>query len=143
MANISRSALVAFSAESMFDLVNDVLSYPQFLPGCAETKIIDQDDNNMKAAVLIAKAGVRQWFTTQNGLKRGQYIKMTLVEGPFSHLSGGWTFTPLADDACKIELDLDFEFSSRLAELAFGTVFNTIAGNMVKAFTDRAREVYV
>jgi ribosome-associated toxin RatA of RatAB toxin-antitoxin module len=143
MANISRSALVAFSAESMFDLVNDVLSYPQFLPGCAETKIIDQDDNNMKAAVLIAKAGVRQWFTTQNGLKRGQYIKMTLVEGPFSHLSGGWTFTPLADDACKIELDLDFEFSSRLAELAFGTVFNTIAGNMVKAFTDRAKEVYV
>ena len=143
MANISRSALVAFSAESMFDLVNDVLSYPQFLPGCAETKIIDQDDESMKAAVLIAKAGVRQWFTTQNGLKRGRFIKMTLVEGPFSHLSGGWTFTPLAEDACKIEFDLDFEFSSKLAELAFGKVFNTIAGNMVKAFTDRAKEVYV
>jgi ribosome-associated toxin RatA of RatAB toxin-antitoxin module len=143
MANICRSALVAFSAESMFDLVNDVKSYPQFLPGCAETKVIDEDEENMTAAVLIAKAGVRQWFTTQNGLKRGHYIKMTLVEGPFSHLSGGWTFTPLADDACKIELDLDFQFSSRLAELAFGKVFSTIAGNMVKAFTDRAKEVYV
>ena len=143
MANICRSALVAFSAESMFDLVNDVSSYPLFLPGCAETKVLSEDEQNMQAAVLIAKAGVRQWFTTQNTLARGHFIKMNLVEGPFRHLSGGWTFTPLADDACKIELNLDFEFSSRLAEMAFGKVFNTIAANMVNAFTERAKEVYL
>lgn len=143
MANICRSALVAFSAESMFDLVNDVKAYPVFLPGCEQTKILEEDGDNMKAAVLIAKAGVRQWFTTQNSLKRGAFIKMNLVEGPFSHLSGGWSFTPLSEDACKIELNLDFEFSSRLAEMAFGKVFNTIAGNMVKAFTERAKEIYI
>ncbi len=142
MASVRRSALVAFSAESMFDLVNDVSSYPQFLPGCADTKVLEHSDESMKAAVLIAKAGVQQWFTTQNVLKRGEFIKMDLVDGPFSHLTGGWSFTKLAEDACKIELSLDFAFSSRLAEMAFGKVFNSIATNMVNAFIVRAKEVY-
>ncbi len=142
MANVRRSALVAFSAESMFDLVNDVSAYPEFLPGCAQTKVLEQDDDSMKAALLIAKAGVKQWFTTHNVIKRGHFIKMDLVEGPFSHLSGGWSFTALSDEACKIELDLDFTFSSRLAEMAFGKVFNSIATNMVNAFISRAKEVY-
>lgn len=143
MPQISRNALVAFSAESMFDLVNDVEAYPQFVPGCADTKILERDDENMKASILIAKAGVKQWFTTQNELERGKFINMQLVDGPFTHLKGGWTFTPLAEDACKIELNLTFEFSSKLAELAFGKVFNSIATNMVNAFTVRAKEVYL
>lgn len=142
MPKISRSALVAFSADAMFDLVNDVEAYPMFLPGCAETKVLNQDEKSMKASLLIAKAGVKQWFTTENELVRGEYIKMHLVDGPFTHLQGGWTFHPLAEDACKIELDLDFEFSSKLAEMAFGKIFNAIATNMVKAFTDRAKQVY-
>ncbi|GAB2700915.1 type II toxin-antitoxin system RatA family toxin [Aliiglaciecola sp. 3_MG-2023] len=143
MASVHRSALVGFSAESMFDLVNDVASYPEFLPGCAETKVLEHDKDSMKAAVLIAKAGVKQWFTTLNALDRGKTIEMNLIEGPFSHLSGGWSFTALAEDACKIELKLDFAFSSRLAEMAFGKVFNTLATNMVNAFTARAKEVYL
>ncbi len=142
MANVRRSALVAYSAESMFDLVNDVASYPIFLPGCAETKVLEHNADSMKASLLISKAGVRQWFTTQNVLARGKYIKMNLVDGPFSQLSGGWSFTELAEDACKIELNLDFTFSSKLAEMAFGRVFNAIASNMVNSFTARAKEVY-
>lgn len=143
MANVRRSSLVAFSAESMFDLVNDVAAYPQFLPGCADSKVLENDSNSMKAAVLISKGGIKQWFTTQNALARGEYIKMNLVDGPFSQLDGGWTFTKLADDACKIELNLHFTFSSKLAEMAFGRVFNAIASNMVNAFTARAKQVYV
>jgi ribosome-associated toxin RatA of RatAB toxin-antitoxin module len=143
MASIHRSALVPFSAETMFDLVNDVKAYPEFLPGCAETKIIEQDDKTMTAALLISKAGVQQWFTTLNVLDRGHSIEMTLIEGPFSHLSGGWLFTKLSDDACKIELNLNFSFSSRLAQMAFGTVFNNIATNMVNSFTARAKKVYL
>ncbi|MFT4994218.1 MAG: ribosome-associated toxin RatA of RatAB toxin-antitoxin module [Paraglaciecola sp.] len=143
MPNICRSALVGFSAEAMFDLINDVQSYPTFIPGCAETRILSQTEDSMQASLLIAKAGVRQWFTTQNTLKRGKFVKMNLVDGPFSRLSGGWTITSLAVDACKIELNLDFAFSSKLAEMAFGRVFNTIAASMVVAFTERAKDVYI
>lgn len=142
MPHISRNALVAFSAESMFDLVNNVSAYPEFIPGCAETKVLAEDETSMKASMLISKAGVKQWFTTENVLSKGEFIKMHLVEGPFTHLHGGWSFTVLAENACKIELSLDFEFSSKLAEMAFGRVFSTIATNMVAAFTERAKKVY-
>ncbi|WP_166425510.1 type II toxin-antitoxin system RatA family toxin [Paraglaciecola sp. 20A4] len=142
MANVTRSALVAFSAESMFDLINDVQRYPEFLPGCAQTKVLHETPQSMEASLLISKAGIKQWFTTRNELSRGEYINMHLVDGPFSELRGGWTFKPLTDSACKIELNLDFSFSSRLVEMAFGRVFNSIASNMVVAFTKRAKEIY-
>ena len=142
MANVSRSALVAYSAESMFDLINDVKKYPEFIPGCAQTKVLEQDSNNMIASLLISKAGVRQWFTTHNTLKRGEFIQMSLVDGPFSRLTGGWTIKSLSASGCKIELNLDFAFSSKLVEMAFGRVFNSIAANMVIAFTERAKQVY-
>lgn len=142
MPNVSRSALVGFSAEAMFDLINDVARYPEFIPGCAQTKILAQDEESMQASLLISKAGVKQWFTTQNTLKRGEYVHMNLVDGPFSELSGGWTIKPLNATACKIELNLDFAFSSRLVEFAFGKVFNAIASNMVVAFTERAKQIY-
>ena len=142
MPQVVRSALVYYSAQAMFDLVNDVASYPEFLPDCAETKILDASDEAMRASLLIAKAGIRQWFTTQNTLVPAQRIDMQLVDGPFRHLSGGWSFTPLAENACKIELNLSFEFSSKLVELAFGKVFNAIATNMVDAFVQRAKELH-
>lgn len=143
MPNVSRSALVSFSAESMFDLINDVSKYPEFIPGCAKTEILSQNSENMRASILISKAGVKQWFTTDNQLDRGRSIQMNLVDGPFSQLSGGWTITALSASACKIELNLDFAFSSRLVEFAFGKVFNAIASNMVVAFTERAKKVYI
>lgn len=142
MGNVSRSALVAYSAESMFDLINDVEQYPKFIPGCADTKVLEQDSKSMRASLLISKAGVRQWFTTHNILERGESIQMNLVDGPFSKLSGGWTIKALSESACKIELNLDFAFSSKLAEMAFGRVFNSIAASMVVAFTERAKQVY-
>ena len=142
MANVLRSALVAYSAESMFDLINDVKLYPEFIPGCTQTKVLQQDSDNMRASILISKAGVKQWFTTHNTLKRGEFIKMELVDGPFSRLTGGWTIKSLSESGCKIELNLDFAFSSKIVELAFGRVFNSIAANMVVAFTERAKQVY-
>lgn len=142
MPSINRSALVPFSAAKMFDLVNAVDTYPQFLPGCADAKVLDQSAEKMVASLLISKAGVRQWFTTKNQLTPTKEIAMQLQDGPFSTLTGGWRFFELSEDACKIELNLDFEFSSKLAEMAFGKVFNGIANNMVKAFTDRAKVIY-
>ncbi|MBS0849514.1 type II toxin-antitoxin system RatA family toxin [Citrobacter sp. JGM124] len=142
MPQISRTALVPYSAEQMYMLVNDVKSYPQFLPGCSGSRILDQSSSQMMAAVDVSKAGISKTFTTRNILVSNQSIIMQLVDGPFRKLMGGWTFTPLGDDACKIEFQLDFEFTSKLIELAFGRVFKELAGNMVQAFTLRAKEVY-
>ncbi|RYU68094.1 ubiquinone-binding protein [Aliivibrio finisterrensis] len=143
MPQVSRSALVPFSAKQMYDLVNDVASYPQFLPGCSGSKIIEQSEHAMVASVDVAKAGIKKTFTTKNTLVDSEVIGMNLVDGPFKSLTGGWHFIALDETACKVELKLDFEFSNALVAMAFGKVFQELTNNMVNSFTQRAKQVYV
>ncbi|EKE82754.1 type II toxin-antitoxin system RatA family toxin [Idiomarina xiamenensis] len=142
MARIERTALVAYSAEQMFDLVNDIDAYPEFVPGCVGARVLQQTDDEKVAELQISKAGIRKSFTTRNHLLRPQRIDMSLVDGPFKRLSGGWRFEALDEHACKIIFELDFEFSSRLLGMAFGKIFNEITGRMVDAFVKRADQVY-
>ena len=142
MPKVTRSALVSFSADQMFSLVNDVARYPEFLPGCSGSRVIESSDSAMVASVDVSKAGISKTFTTSNRLADGAEILMELVDGPFKKLQGGWYFTPLDDQACKVELKLEFEFSSRMIEIAFGKIFNELTTNMVSAFTQRAKQVY-
>ncbi|KJY88067.1 cyclase [Vibrio neptunius] len=142
MKQVSRSALVSFSAEQMFKLVNDVASYPEFLPGCSGSRVIESSGSAMVASVDVSKAGISKTFTTSNELISDEAILMNLVDGPFKILKGGWFFTPLDEQACKVELKLEFEFSSKMIEMAFGRIFNELTSNMVNAFTQRAKQVY-
>ncbi|MFW8589907.1 SRPBCC family protein [Glaciecola sp. 2405UD65-10] len=142
MPTINKNALVPYSAEQMYNLVNDVDSYQEFLPGCRSSEVISESESQMHAKMTLAKAGIEQVLVTKNTLIPNEQIIMQLSEGPFKQLGGGWTFTPLSDEACKIELSLDFTFSSRLVDMAFGKVFKALTNNMVKAFSDRAKEVY-
>ncbi|MEH0666631.1 SRPBCC family protein [Vibrio scophthalmi] len=142
MKQVSRSALVSFSAEQMYELVNDVASYPEFLPGCSGSRVIEESQDAMVASVDVSKAGISKTFTTSNTLHFGEAIIMNLVDGPFKTLKGGWYFTPLDERACKVELKLEFEFSSKMIEMAFGKIFNELTSNMVNAFTARAKQVY-
>lgn len=142
MPQISRTALVPYSAEQMYKLVNDVKSYPEFLPGCVGSRVLESSPGQMTAAVEVSKAGISKTFTTRNTLISNQSILMHLVDGPFKKLMGGWKFTPLTEDACQIEFNLDFEFTNKLIELAFGRVFKELASSMVQAFSQRAKEVY-
>lgn len=130
------------TAEQMFDLVNDVESYPQFLPWCSGTTLIESTDETMQASLKVAKAGLKYSFTTRNELKRPEMIRIELVEGPFSSLSGLWTFKPLSDEACKVSLSMQFDFSGKLTSLAMSKVFNQMAATMVDAFVNRADQVY-
>jgi len=142
MPQVNRSALVMFSAQQMYDLVNDVVAYPQFLPGCVGSRIVSDENNVMIASVDVSKAGIKKTFTTRNTLIENECVDMQLVDGPFKLLQGGWSFLALDDNACKVNLDLEFEFDNKLAEFAFGKVFKELAGNMVTAFSERAKVVY-
>jgi ribosome-associated toxin RatA of RatAB toxin-antitoxin module len=142
MPQIERSALVFYSAQQMFDLVNAVPDYPKFLPGCSAARIVSQSDTEMVAALQVSKAGIGHTFTTRNTLYPCQRIAMQLVDGPFKRLQGGWEFQPLSETACKVVLKLEFEFSSKLVQFAFGKIFSELAASMVNAFTQRAKQVY-
>lgn len=142
MPSISRSALVMYSVEQMFQLINDVLAYPLFLPDCSNSKIITEDDHSVTAALLVSKAGLKKWFTTKNTLISNEQVQLELVDGPFNKLYGRWLLTPLSEEACKVSLELEYEFSNKMFDIAFGRVFNHLTNNMVQAFTQRAKEVY-
>ena len=142
MTRIEKTALVKFSAQQMFDLVNDIESYPQFLPWCSQSRIIKREGNIVEAELTISKGGFQKSFSTRNELDMGKKMTVSLIDGPFSHLAGVWQFQPLREDASKIVFDLDFELSGKLASLAFGAVFNQICNTMVSSFTQRAKVVY-
>ncbi|MGI2168628.1 SRPBCC family protein [Shewanella sp. MF05960] len=142
MPKIAKSMLVRFSAKEMYDLVNDVESYHAFLPGCVGGKVLEFDGKTMVASVDVSKAGISKTFTTRNQIVEAKTISLELENGPFKYMHGLWQFTELTDEACKVEFDLDFEFSNKLVDMAFGKVFKELMSSMVMAFTERAKVIY-
>ncbi len=142
MTVISRSALVMHTAEQMFDVVNDVRKYPEFLPGCQATRVIDESDEFIEAELTLSKAGFTQSFVTRNRLVRPELMELSLVDGPFAKFRGQWRFHALSDDACKVSLDLEFEVTNRIAGAALSALFKQVANSMVDAFVKRGKQVY-
>lgn len=142
MATIAKSALVQHSADKMFALVDNVAQYKEFLPWCGGSEELSRTDDVVKASVMIAHSGLNKKFTTLNRLQKNKIIEMNLIDGPFKHLHGFWRFEALSDEACKISLDLEYEFSNRLIGMALGPVFSQIANTLVDSFCQRAEAVY-
>jgi ribosome-associated toxin RatA of RatAB toxin-antitoxin module len=139
---ISRSALLPFSAEQMFDVVNDVALYQYYLPSCSRSEVIESSPELMVARLTLTRAGVSQQFTTRNKLAAPQRIDLQLVEGPFTTLNGYWLFSQLGEDGCKTEMNLKFDFNSRMLNATFGKVFEQVADSLVEAFCERAKVLY-
>lgn len=140
--HIHRSALLPYSAQALFDMVNDVASYPQFLPWCSASEVLVQTPTQMRASMTVGKAGLSQRFVTSNTLIPGQRIEMKLEEGPFRQLQGIWEFKALTDQACKISLDLTFDYAGPLVKVTLGPLFNHAANTLVDAFCERAKQLY-
>ncbi|HKB60250.1 MAG TPA: type II toxin-antitoxin system RatA family toxin [Gallionellaceae bacterium] len=142
MAIVEKSVLAPYTAEQMFALVDDVASYPRFLPWCGGASVSTVDANTVHATVDIDYHRIKHSFTTENVRQASEKINIKLMSGPFSKLEGSWLFIPLSDSACKIELRLHYEFSNKLLEMAVGPVFHYIANNFVDAFVHRADQIY-
>ena len=138
MYRIERSAIVPYSAEQMFVLVADVNEYPKFLPWCAAAHAQERSDGCVDVTIEIAYRGIRSRFTTRNVNRAPKSIDMELVEGPFCRLQGGWTFRKLRSDACKVQLQLQYQFATGLIGRAIAPAFDFIAGSMVDGFSRRA-----
>lgn len=142
MTIIRKSALVPYSADAMYGLVADVERYGEFLPWCGGARILARADDSLTASVDIAYRGVHKSFTTRNRLEPGRCMEMQLVDGPFRKLHGYWRFDPLDAEACKVSLELDFDFSNRLLGMMIGPVFESIANGLVDSFRSRAEALY-
>ena len=145
MKKLHKPVLIWYSPEEMFRLVTDVARYPEFMPWCDHATVKESSAEGMVAEVGIGVAGLKQAFTTRNTHIEGRSVQMQLVSGPFSRLSGGWTFSPVGDGsqrACKVELTLQYGYSSATLSAVVGPVFDKIAASLVDAFIARAEQVY-
>jgi ribosome-associated toxin RatA of RatAB toxin-antitoxin module len=142
MALVEKSVLIGQSAERMFELVDHCEDYPVFLPWCSQTEVKYRNAHKTVATLHINYHSVKTAFTTENDKDHPQSMKILLVDGPFRHLEGSWYFKALAEDACKIEFKLHYDFSSKVFEKVIGPVFSHIANTFVDAFVRRAAQIY-
>lgn len=142
MRKVSRSALVPYSADQMYALVDDVAAYPSFLRWCSGVTVHSRDDEHVEASLELQRGGVSKTFTTRNSLDPGTAIRIALIGGPFRHLSGGWRFEQLGQDGSKVSLQLEFEFENRMTDMLFGRYFEDICNSLVDSFTQRASSIY-
>jgi ribosome-associated toxin RatA of RatAB toxin-antitoxin module len=139
---VHRTALVPHSASDMYALVADVESYPEFLPWCSDVDVHLREGYVVEATLELHRGGLKKRFRTRNAMQPETSMDLSLVGGPFRHLAGGWTFTPLGPEGSKVALDLEFEFDSRALDLVVGAFFEDACNSLVDAFTQRAARVY-
>ena len=142
MRQVKKNAYVNFSAEQMFVLVDDIKSYPEFLPWCTRTIIHDRAANSVSATIEFKKGGINSKFTTSNSMIKFQKIDLSLEDGPFSYFRGGWDFIDLEDQGSKVEFNLKFKFKNPLLNASMGSIFESICDDQVNAFVLRAQEIY-
>jgi len=140
MTILTRSALIARPPEVVYPLVADVLSYPTFVPGCSAAEILEQDGDRLVARLHVHKGPLGTRLTTRNRMTPNSEIYMELVDGPLRSLKGGWTFTPVGEAGCRMELKLEFEFANALKAAIFEPLIEGVAVSMVQAFVARAQQ---
>jgi len=139
---VSKSALLPYKAEQLFELINDIEAYPNFLDGCVSAEILKQDQDLMEARLDLSKKGVSQSFVTRNLLSAPTSIKMELLEGPFNRLEGEWTITPLGEEGCKLLLEMDFESKKGFLMQMIAKFFGEISNRLVDAISEEAARRY-
>jgi ribosome-associated toxin RatA of RatAB toxin-antitoxin module len=142
MKRIARSAIVPQSAAQLYALVEDIESYPSFLPWCVGAEVRRHSPGETLATLTVRMSGVKQSFTTRNENRAPEAIDLKLVEGPFRHFAAAWRFQPLGERACKVEFSMEFEFASRALAALLQPLFERIADSMIDAFTRRADEIH-
>ncbi len=142
MTTIKKSAIVSYSAAQMFDLVDDVAAYPEFLPWCSRSRVLSRNRDEVRASLELSKGMLKKSFTTCNRIQKNKMIEIRLEEGPFHHLEGFWRFEALGDEACKVSYDMEFEFSGKLLSMSMGPMFSQVAESLVDSFCQRAKNIY-
>jgi ribosome-associated toxin RatA of RatAB toxin-antitoxin module len=142
MRIVDRTAMVPFSAAQMYALVENVECYPEFLPWCDAATLLNKSAEELVASLNIGFGSLNSSFTTRNQLEPPTSMTMELQDGPFSRLEGRWSFTQLGDEGCEAALRIEFEFSSALKDMLFGSTFEGICNELIDAFVKRANDLY-
>lgn len=142
MPTIKKAVPVPYTQEQMYELVDDVEHYSEFVPWCSKSKVLDRSEDEVHGKLTFTKGAVEKSFSTINRLQPYKMIELRLLDGPFKQLEGFWCFSALDDSGCEVVLDLEYEFSNMLLAMVFGPIFHQVTTTLVDVFTERAKTVY-
>ena len=141
MPTVRKSVLVAHSAEAMFELVDAVEHYPEFLPWCGGTQVLERTPGLTHARIDVDYNGLKSSFATRNRKEPYEWMHLEFAEGPFERFKGQWHFVALGAQGCRVEFALDYGFENRALDALLGPVFGHIMETLVDRFVARADEV--
>ena len=142
MAKFSRNAIVPCSAKEMFQLVAEIEKYPEFILWCKFVSYHVDFNDDITAKIKAEVKGIPFNFSTKNKNTPFSSIVISLLEGPFSELSGKWTFSEIAENRCEVGFFIKWRFSSFILEKSSGLIFDQVADKIFEAFIERAYEKY-
>ena len=142
MTEIHRSAMLPYAAESMFDLVNDIKAYPEFMDGCVGAQILQEEDNIIDARLYLKKGLFKQQIRTRNINTYGRAIDLELLEGPLTNFKGRWEFIALGPQSCKVSLMISFSIKASVASIGLSKLLSIVSNSLVDAIADRAKKLY-
>ena len=142
MPVVHKESIEPFTQKQMFDLVNDVSQYKEFIPYCTSSDVLSRNKDEVRASLGFSKGAMSKSFATINRLQPNKMMELKLLNGPFKHLEGFWKFEVISEQQTRVVLALEFEFSNKIMAMMFGSVFNQAANSLVSAFTKRAKQVY-
>jgi ribosome-associated toxin RatA of RatAB toxin-antitoxin module len=141
MTLIRRELFVPYTPAQMYDLVDDIEHYSDFLPWCASTDVLSRNDDEVRATLQLSWHGIDKSFTTCNRMQKDKMIEVRLISGPFKRLEGFWMFES-GEGGCQVVLNLEFEMAGGMFSFALGPIFSQVATTLVDAFATRAAAVY-
>jgi len=137
---IKKEAIILEDIEKVFNIVNRVDLYKNFVPYCVDSIIISEENNQMQARLDFNIKGLKTTFTTQNTIENNKIIQMKLVDGPFKYLDGEWKFTEI-DDKTLIELKINYEVQSKIIDYTISKSLEKIMDYLVKAFVSESKKL--
>jgi len=127
---------------NLFNLVSDVNKYPEFLPWCKGARIKNIRDNVFDADLIIGFKIYKEIYSSRIYLDNvNNKILVEYKDGPFEHLENSWVFNK-NNNGCKVEFMVDFKFKSIFLQTIMETLFSEAVRRMVKAFENRANQLY-
>lgn len=142
MRRIHRSALLPYAAARLFELVDAVELYPEFVPGCRRVSVHHRDAESVSATLHVERAGVSVAITTRNRRQPPSQLTLELVTGPLTAFAAEWRFIDLGAAGCEVVLDATFEVRKGLAGAAAGLLVERTANRLVDVFCERARQQF-
>ena len=138
MKKIYKEEDINIDIETIFNLINDIESYPNYLPWCTDTEVKKESENIIIGKIYISKSFIKWSFSTKNTILKNSSISLEFVDGPFENLDGKWLFTSLDNHNTKVSLEINYKFKSSLIELSIEPIFTSIMNSILKSFIQQA-----